>query len=246
MAVDQEKVPEFMGTVSAGAIVRGVESGYYFNLTWLFDEYPTFTVRQAILRRWLDRPIQAYDYQADWIEARIRDLNKEETETHSGFWKQLLDWYVFNAEGELINRALDFAVGITKMDYFGTLRGFFYLSDVLKIIAGRLDRSPEIYQDIKTPALKLFLESFLVQAYQPNSTIYDFTMVDIKRVVTCAISVEDWQFLPLIEQVLYKLSNQRRPERYDFKQEVEILRNITFLKEAVRFFREKTEEVKNA
>ena len=250
----KEKVQEFKRTVDTEAVIRRIEGGSYSDdLTWVFDKYPTFTIRRTILRYWLDHSICMHHWQADWIEARVIDLKKEDGRTHSGFWKELLDWYVFNttcgldfnATVMLVNRSLDFAVGITKMDDFGGSHGFVYRSDVLKIIAGRLDRSPEIYRDIETKSLKLFLESFLVQAYQPNSTIYDSTMVDIKRVVRCAIKVEDWRFLPLIEQVLYKLSNQKRPERYEFKQEAEIMENLAFLREAVRLCREKTEAIKD-
>ncbi len=118
------------------------------------------------MRYWLDYSIRVLDWQADWIEARVIDLKKEDGETHSGFWKELLNWYVFNttcglnfkATAVLANRALDFAIGITKMDDFGGSHGFIYRSDVLKIIVGRLDREPEIYRDIETPSLKIFLE----------------------------------------------------------------------------------------
>jgi len=245
MADAKENVPEFKKTVDTEAMISRIERGSCFNLTWLFDEYPTYTIRKTILKYWLDHSICVLGWQADWIEARVIDLKKEEGATHSGFWKELLDWYVFDVTAALANRALDFAIGITEMDDFGGVHGFIYRSDVLKIIAGRLDRSPEIYQDIATPSLKLFLESFLVRTYQPDSIINDFTMVDIKRVVRCAIKVEDWQFLPMIELVLCKLANQKRPEKYDFKQEVAITESLAFLKEALRLFREKTKEVKD-
>ena len=142
----------------------------------------------------------------------------------------------------LANRAFDFAVEIAKTENFSI-----YKSDILKLITGKLVRSPEMYyiQRVEAEDLRLFLESFLVRAYQTNFKISDFTMVDIRRVVRCANSVEDWRFLPLIELVLYKYYNQERPERYDFDKEIEILENITFLREAVRHMREKTEEIKN-
>ncbi|MEK7503627.1 MAG: hypothetical protein AAB577_01450 [Patescibacteria group bacterium] len=242
----QEKVPEFRKTVVTEAIVKNIERGPAFNLLWVFDEYPILEVREAILSRLLSSSIKVGCAQeADWAETRIHDLKKEEEQTHSGSWKELLGWYIFNANGGLVNRALDFAIGITKLEHFGSSYGFQHRSDVLKIIAGRLNKSPMAYQDITTPDLKLFLESFLVKAYERDFPIYDCTMIDIKRVVHCAINVEDWTFLPLIEKVLYKLYNQKRPERYDFGEEVEILENITFLREAVRLFREKTEEVKD-
>ncbi len=240
MASVEKKVPEFKKTINTETVIRRIESGWYAGLTWLFDEYPIFAVRRTVLRKLLDRSIPVSYQEADWIETRVFDLKQEEEETRSGFWNELLGWYVFNAKSdELINRALDFAVGITKMDFFAGTHGFVHRSDVLKIVSGRLDESPRIYRDMETSTLKLFLQSFLVQTCQPNSTIYDFTMVDIKRVVRCVIKVEDWDFLPLIEQVLYKLSNQSRPKGYDFKQEVETLENIAFLREAVRLLREK-------
>ena len=243
MAEPEGKIPEFRKTIVTENVVRGVASGWYRDISFvrIFDEYNAFAVRKAILEYWLERSVRINEYQADWVEARIIDLKKEEGETRSGFWKELLNWYIFNATDKLSNRTLDFAISITEMNDFGDSSGYFYRSDVLKIITGKLDRSPEIYQDITTPALRLFLESFLVAAYQPNATIFDGTMVDIRRVVRCAIKAEDWHFLPMIEQVLYKLYNQKRPERYDFRQEVEILENIAFLKEAVRLLREKTE-----
>lgn len=244
MAEIKEKIPEFKKTISPEAVIGEVKSGWYCDLTLPFDEYPIISVRRAILKYWLERPIEVRDYQADWIETRVRDLKEEENRIDRlNFWKELLDWYIFNTHGKLASRALDFAVEITKTADFSL---HMYSSDILKLIAGRLDRSPEIYQDLKTPTLRLFLESFLVQACQPNSTIFDFTMVDIKRVINSAVKVEDWRFLPLIEQVLYKLCNQKSPERYDFKQEYEIQSNIAFLRVAVRLFREKTEETKDA
>lgn len=239
---DKEKIPEFRKTVDLERVIEKINSYQYYprDLVSLFDEYPIFAVRKAILERWLDHPVEVLDWQVDWIEARICDLKTEEGEMHPNFWKELISWYIFGTKGKLANRAFDFAVGIAKKSYL-----YLYRSDILKIIAGKLDRSPEIYQDIETPSLRLFLESFLVQAYQPNFTIYDSTMVDIKRVVRCAVKVGDWRFLPLVEQVLYKLSNQRRPERYDFREEVEFKENLAFLKEAARLLREKTEETKN-
>lgn len=41
-----------------------------------------------------------------------------------------------------------------------------------------------------------------------------------------------------------KLSNQERPKEYDFRKEIEYRESLAFLKEAVRLFREKTEEAK--
>lgn len=245
MADVKERILGFKKTINTEVEIRRIESGWYHELTWLFDECPIFTVRKTILNYWLDRSIKVHDRQACWIEARIYDLKKEEGEIKSGFWKELLNWYIFNADDKLANRALDFAVGITKIDNFGDTQGFIYRSDILKIIAGRLDRSPEIYWHTETPVLKSFLQSFLIRSYQPDSIIYDFIMVDIKRVVRCAVKIEDWGFMPLVEQVLYKLFNQKRPKKYDFRQEVEMLENIAFLKEAVRLFRKKIEEVKD-
>jgi len=250
----KERVQKFKRTVDTEAVIRGIERRFYDDLTWVFDEYPTFTIRRTILRHWLDHSICVYHHwQADWIEARVIDLKKEDGETNSGFWKELLGWYVFNttcgldfdATAILVNRALDFAIGITKMDDSGGSHGFCYRSDVLKIIVGRLDRSPEIYHDLKTPkTLKLFLESFLVETYQSKFPIIDCRMVDIRRIVNCAIRVEDWEFLPLIQQVHQKLYNQRRSKKYDFKQEAEIEESLAFLKEAIRLCEEKQREVK--
>ena len=244
MTEAKEKIKEFKQTMGIKGIVNKVRYSVYEAMV-AFDDYPTLEVRQGIIRHWLDDSIRIFDQHADWIEQRILDLKEEEVKTRQSlhFWEDLLNWYIFNTSS--VSRAMNFAIGLTQNN-FGGSPGFLYRSNILKLVVGKLERTSHIYQSIEMPSVKLFLESFLVKAYQPNSTISDYAMVDIKRVVRCAISVGDWHFLPQIELVLYKLSNQRRSKRYDFKQEAEILENIAFLREAVRFFREKTEEVKDA
>ncbi len=247
MAEAKEKIPEFRRTKNPKIVIQRIDSDRCndYNLAPLFDEYPDFSVREAILRRWSAYSFRLYYYQADWIEARICDLGEEEIETHSGFWKELLSCYIFSSHDELVFRAIEFAIGLTKKeDSLGSLPRSFYRSDILKIIAGKLDKDPEIYWNMGTPSLKLFLESFLVEAYQPHSIITYDVMVDIRRSVRCAIKVEDWQFLTLIEKVLYNLYNQERPEKYEFKKETERKENLAFLKEAVQLCRGKTEKEK--
>jgi len=248
MTVVAEKVPKFRETIHIGAITERIKRNYYLDLTWLFDEYPIYDIRQAILRYWLDRSVPVPDQIADWIEQRVYDLKKEGTRAESGsyFWKDLLGWYVFNADSDyifdrnvdLVSRAIEFAIKITK-DGFADDVGFIYRSDILKIIAGRLERTPHIYQSPKMPSLKPFLKSFLVQEYESKHGIIDYELVGVKRVIRCAIAVKDWEFLPLIEKVLFKLRNQKKPERYEFRKEIEILESLAFLKEAVRLFKEK-------
>lgn len=256
MASERENIPEFRKTMSTDSIIRRVESGYYHNLTWFFDEYPVFETRNAILRHWLDRSIEVSAQDVDWIEQRIIDLKKETRGAQSDFrlWKDLLNWYVFNTNTryvfddntDLVSRALEFAIGITKREDFGGSQGFSHRSDVLKIVAARLENTPHIYQNLKTPSLKLFLESFLVQEYQSKYDIIVYEMVDIKRVIRCAIAVWDWGFLPHLEKVLAKIyqsqENQKKTRTYDYRKEVEILQTEALFKETIRFFREKTEE----
>lgn len=244
MAETEERIPEFRRTKNPENAARKIESGCYDALFPLFDEYPIYSIREAILRRWSEYHCRFYFYRADWIETRICDLGEEETETHSGFWEKLLSCYIFCAYGELAFRAIEFAIAITNREDFGGTRRFSHRSDILKIIAGKLGKEPEIYYDIGKPSLKIFLESFLIEAYQPEPVITYDMMIDIRRVVNCIVKVEDWGFLTLIERVLNKLYNQERTKIYNFKQEAEIKEDLVFLKEAVRLCREKTEKEK--
>lgn len=249
MSGTTEKVPGFKETILTDVIVRRIEYGHYHNLTWLFDEYPVFEVRKAILRHWLDHSIPVLAQDTDWVEQRIYDLGEEQakTQSNSRLWEDLLGWYVFNTNTryifddntDLVSRALEFAIKLTQND-LGGMRSSFYRSDVLKVIAGRLERTPHIYESIKTPSLRLFLESFLEEKYLSKHDIIDYGMVDVRRVIRCAVAVEAWGFMPYIEKVLFKLRNQRKPERYDFGKEIEILESLAFLQEAVRLFEEKT------
>jgi len=260
MASVNESVPKFKETIATQVIVRRVGDYYYQNLTWLFDEYPVFEVREAILRRWLYNHVQVEAQEVDWIEQRIRDLKEEaaKTQSDSRFWKDLLNWYVFctntryvfDEDIDLVSRALEFAISITKLNELYGSQGFFYRSDILKLVAGRLKHTPHIYQNLKTPSLKPFLESFLTEIYQSKYDITNYELVDVERVIRCAKEVEDWSFLIHIEKVLAKIfqsvKNQRaKKEKYQFERETVILRTEAFLNETVRFFKEKIAEAEN-
>jgi len=256
MVNEKKEIKEFRKTMLTDFIARDVESGYLHNLTWLFDEYPVFEVRNAVLRHWLNCSIKVAAQDVDWIEQRIIDLVVEE-QSGSRLWRDLLNWYVFNTNTEylfsdrtdLVSRALEFATGITKLEE--GLSGLFRKSDILKIIAARLENTPHIYQNLKTPSLKPFLESFLVREYQSKYDIIDYEMVDVKRVIRCVIAVCDWGLLPHLEKVLAKVYQSRenliktKPKKYDYRKEVEILQTEVLLKETIRFFREKIEEGKD-
>ena len=234
MVNEKKEIKEFRKTMLTDFIARDVESGYLHNLTWLFDEYPVFEVRNAVLRHWLNCSIKVAAQDVDWIEQRIIDLVVEE-QSGSRLWRDLLNWYVFNTNTEylfsdrtdLVSRALEFATGITKLEE--GLSGLFRKSDILKIIAARLENTPHIYQNLKTPSLKPFLESFLVREYQSKYDIIDYEMVDVKRVIRCVIAVCDWGLLPHLEKVLAKVYQSRenliktKPKKYDYRKEVEIL-----------------------
>ena len=256
MVNEKKEIKEFRKTMLTDFIARDVESGYLHNLTWLFDEYPVFEVRNAVLRHWLNCSIKVAAQDVDWIEQRIIDLVVEE-QSGSRLWRDLLNWYVFNTNTEylfsdrtdLVSRALEFATGITKLEE--GLSGLFRKSDILKIIAARLENTPHIYQNLKTPSLKPFLESFLVREYQSKYDIIDYEMVDVKRVIRCVIAVCDWGLLPHLEKVLAKVYQSRenlikkKKKKYDYRKEVEILQTEVLLKETIRFFREKIEEGKD-
>ena len=107
--------------------------------------------------------------------------------------------------------------------------GFIYRSDVLKIIAGKIHRSPETYSEV--PAFKPFLESFL----EKDTTFRDFT--DVRRAVRCVVDVQDTDFLPRIEEVLHKLANKRRNPN-NFGDRTDGAEVVAFLREAMRFLEE--------
>jgi hypothetical protein len=171
----------------------------------------------------------------------------------------MLDWYVFNTntggvheETDLVSRAIEFAISIAKNDFAGISR-FIYTSDILKLITVRLKRTPYIYQNLKAPSLRPFLESFLTSQYcRPDWDITDYRLVDVRRVVDLAIELWDWSFLPQIELVRQKVCQSaenriKKDERYDFHQEVRIREAKAYLDEAMRFLTEKkAEEEKEA
>ena len=254
MENEKRYVPKFRETISRSDILKEIEHGYrfgpYYGLIYAFDEYPILETRKAILRRWLDKSIKVRGQEAEWIEQRVFDL-AEDVRSHS-LWKDLLHWYVFNADTvnvlsgkfDLISRAIEFAIGLTKMSDFARIGGFSHRSDILKIVVARLEHTPSIYQKLNAPSLRSFLEWFLALQYQSKFNTADYEMVDIKRVVRCAVAVEDWSFLPHLEKVLAKVyqdQENRQKERYDFRKEVDVLEVQAFLRETIRFFREKQE-----
>jgi len=229
-----EIVKKFKETKGTKRLLYEAEQDPGFIAMRIFDDYPTYEVRKGILGIWLERVRPIYPWQADWIETRIQDLRKEERETQHRFWpdcfwKDLLGWYVFNATLQCVTRALEFAINITQQERFKEEFGYFYRSDILKIITGKIHQSPEIYSE--APALKTFLGSFL----EKGETYCDFT--DPKRAVRCAVDVSDTSFLPQIEEIIHRLYNKRRnPD--DFRERIEVAENLAFFRESKCFLEE--------
>lgn len=257
----EEQIPKFQKTILTALIAGRVERGFYNfgGLPFVFDTYPTIEVRKAILKRLLDDQVRVIVHDINWIEQRINDLAKEQAEekidADPPLWKQMLEWYVFNAgavrgdETGATERAIEFAIAIAKKDEFAGSHGFFFRSDILKIIIARIKRDPERYENMKAPSLKPFLESFLVDAYDPKFGPTYSQLVDVERIVRCLIKVWDASFLPHIEKVLARIyQNQEkniknRKNHYDFEEEVDTLQDQAFLKEAIRFFKEELPEM---
>ena len=136
----------------------------------------------------------------------------------------------------MASRAIEFAIGLTETSDFGTI----YCSDILKLITGRLCRNPSVYEHLETPRLKPFLESFMTMDNRFGSGLNDYHMVDVKRVIRCAVAVEDWGFLPHIKKVLAGVRVIRQDlleeDRYDYAEEVKIEQAEALLNATVRLF----------
>lgn len=235
-------ISKFQKTSSASMLIRQIKQGT-LDFAWpvIFDKYPIMEVRTAIIERCLNNQLKVQREEIPWIEQRVVDLIGDDGDSNH-LWRELLNWYVFNTrEVDLSNRAIDFAIGIVsgKADLFGW-NPYLEASNVLKIVAGRLEKTPGIYQSLDLSSLKPFLETFLTIACRSQLSLIDYKMIDVKRVIRCILAVYDWSFLFYIEKVLIKV-RQRKKElqniEANFQENVSIREAEVFLEETIKFIK---------
>lgn len=116
-----------------------------------FEKRPFFEVRKACLKKISEYGLSD-EWQADWAEYFIKELNKSEKHEDRGLADDLLSLYIFKSSDDLAVKAIEFAISFedkicTKMNL------------ISKLVAGRIKDNPQFYS--KIPSLKKFLHKLL-------------------------------------------------------------------------------------
>jgi hypothetical protein len=210
-------------------------AGYFVSRTaWLktiFEKYPITEIREKCLRAMIDKYRQLDSTASEWLEAQIKGLFALE----DSLWKDLLSLYIFGDES---GRAIEFAINFSKENNW---RG---LVDISKMVTGRIkDQRKDIYWLV--PSMNEFLGEIFIQfvPYVLDKGQYSAGQWHmLKRAISIILRVEDINFLPQLECLLY-LHQEEVVAPYDDPSELFASKvNITFLSEAVRALRKVEKE----